>query len=338
MSRVPAIRFGPVLATALVGLALYLAGALWLEHFVAWGVFTGLFRDNAVLGVVAVGMTFVILSGGIDLSVGAVAGCASIAVAVLVERAGWSPPAAIGAVLITGVLFGATMGWLIHAFDLPPFIVTLAGLFFARGTAFVISRSAISLRHPFFMEADAAPARLAAAVGGPESVVETLARHAPTTSVVFLATLVLGVLVLRFTRFGRNVYAVGGNSHSAMLMGLPVGRTRIGVYAISGFCGALGGVLIATYRFAGDPTAGVLLELDAIAAVVIGGTLLTGGVGGLAGTLLGVLILGLIQTAVIFASVNSWWTRIAVGGLLLAFILLQRVLQRTFHAASAAPE
>jgi simple sugar transport system permease protein len=124
-------------------------------------------------------------------------------------------------------------------------------------------------------------------------------------------------------------------------MGLPVGRTKIGVYALSGFCSALAGAVYTLYTFSGNPTAGTMLELDAIAAAVIGGTLLTGGVGYVAGTLLGVLIFGIIQTAIIFdGRLSSWWTRIAIGILLLAFILLQRLLQRTIGTAAGgdAPE
>jgi simple sugar transport system permease protein len=133
--------------------------------------------------------------------------------------------------------------------------------------------------------------------------------------------------VLAFTRLGRNVYAIGGNQQSALLMGLPVGRTKITVYAISGFCSSLGGVLLSFYMSSGDPLHALGMELDAIAAVVIGGTLLTGGSGFVFGTVLGILVLGLIQTIINFqGDLSSWWTKIVIGVLLFAFILLQRVI------------
>jgi simple sugar transport system permease protein len=305
-------RLGPLAATALVCVLLYLSAGLLYDGFFSWRVLSGFFVDNAFLGIAAIGVTFVILSGGIDLSVGAVIGCASIMIATLVERAGWHPLAAIVLVLVLGTLLGATMGSLIHAYALPPFIVTLAGMFFARGLGFVVNQESIAIRHDFHEALAGLPAPL------------------------FLAVLGAGIYLAHRTRFGRNVYAIGGNEESALLMGLPVGPTKIGVYALSGFCAALAGAVYTLYTFSGNPTAGTMLELDAIAAAVIGGTLLTGGVGYVSGTLFGVLIFGIIQTAIIFdGRLSSWWTRIAVGILLLLFILLQRFLQRSLGAARA---
>ncbi|WP_449063404.1 ABC transporter permease subunit [Planomonospora algeriensis] len=146
---------------------------------------------------------------------------------------------------------------------------------------------------------------------------------------VLIALAVAGaaVYVLHYTRLGRNVYAIGGSEQSALLMGLPVARTKIAVYTISGFCSALGGVLFSLYTLSGYGLNALGMELDAIAAVVIGGTLLTGGSGYLAGTVLGVLVLGLIQTIISFeGTLSSWWTKIFIGLLLFAFILLQRLI------------
>jgi simple sugar transport system permease protein len=151
----------------------------------------------------------------------------------------------------------------------------------------------------------------------------------PLPAVIFLVVLAAGIFIARQTPFGRHVYALGGNEPSARLMGLPIGRTKIGVYALSGFCSALAGVVYTIYTSSGNAIAATSLELDAIAAVVVGGTLLSGGVGNVAGTLVGVLIFGIIQTAITFqGTLSSWWTKIAVGVLLLAFILLQRLIQR----------
>lgn len=138
-----------------------------------------------------------------------------------------------------------------------------------------------------------------------------------------------GIFIAHCTPFGRAVYAVGGSEHSALLMGLPVRSTLVGVYTLSGFCSALAGVVFTFYMLSGYGLHAVGMELDAIAAVVIGGTLLTGGVGYVAGTLFGVLMLGIIQTLISFdGTLSSWWTRIAVGVLLFVFCLLQRLLTR----------
>jgi len=242
-------------------------------------------------------------------------GCASVVLAALVGR-GWPPVAALPLVLAAGTLFGTGMGALVWRFDLPPFMVTLAGMFFARGVGLVISMESIPIAHPFFT----AVANLRIPLEGGASL--------PPTAVVFLAVFALGLYLSTMTPFGRYAYAVGGSKSSAILMGLPCGRTVVGVYAFSGFCSALAGIVYAIYTLSGNATAGTSLELDAIAAAVIGGTLLSGGVGHVAGTLLGVLILGTIQTILVFqGTFSSWWTRIAIGALLLAFILLQRLLQ-----------
>ena len=151
--------------------------------------------------------------------------------------------------------------------------------------------------------------------------------YVTTAVLVALAVVVVGVYVLHYTPLGRNVYAVGGNAESALLIGLLVGRTKIAVYTVSGFCSALGEILLSFYMLSGSGSLAVGMELDAIAAVVIGGTLLMGGTGYLAGSVLGVLVLGLIQTLINFqGTLSSWWTRIAIGALLLAFILLQRLV------------
>jgi galactofuranose transport system permease protein len=151
----------------------------------------------------------------------------------------------------------------------------------------------------------------------------------PFTAMCFLASVLIGTFISSFTRFGRNVYAIGSNENSARLMGLPIGQTKILTYALAGLFSAFGGVVATFYMQSGNPASFVGLELDAIASVVIGGTLLTGGVGFIPGTLMGVLILGLIQTLINFnGTLNSWWTKIVIGVLLLIFIVLQKLISR----------
>ncbi len=296
--------------------ALALAGGLRYEGFFAPQVFLNLFIDNAFLLVVATGMTFVVLTGGIDLSVGAVVAFTTVLLATLVERYDWHPIPAMTLVLGVGTAFGAAMGLMIQRYRLAPFVVTLAGMFLARGVAMLISTESIGMNNGF-------QAWLAG--------VRVPLGHASLSAGALAALVVVAVatLVARSTQFGRTVYAIGGNEQSAVLMGLPVVPTIVGVYALSGFCAALGGVLYTVYMLSGYSLHATGMELDAIAAVVIGGALLSGGSGHVLGTLFGVLVLGLIQTLIAFeGTLSSWWTRIVIGVLLLLFCLLQRFLLR----------
>ncbi|MGM9428481.1 galactofuranose ABC transporter, permease protein YjfF [Hydrogenophaga sp. MI9] len=311
------LRFLPLLATIALFLLMVLAGAWRYTGFFSPQVFLNLLIDNAFLLIVATGMSFVILSGGIDLSVGSVVALSTMVLASLVEHHGWSPLPAIALVLLMGLGFGAFMGFLIERFRLQPFIVTLAGMFLARGLCYLISIDSISIGNEAYSELAYRRLELADGV--------TLSLGA----MVALACLLVALFVAHGTAFGRTVYAIGGSEHSAVLMGLPVRRTVVGVYAISGLCAALGGVVFTFYMLSGYGLHAVGMELDAIAAVVIGGTLLTGGVGYIFGTLFGVLTLGLIQTLITFdGTLSSWWTRIVVGLLLFLFCLLQRLMVR----------
>jgi simple sugar transport system permease protein len=308
-------RYAPVLATAAVFLLLYVVAALRYENFASLLVLVNFFRDNCFLGIAAVGMTFVILSDGIDLSPGAVIAFAGVITAQLVERAGWPPLAAIGLVLACGTALGTVHGLVIHYLEAPAFIVTLGGMFLARGIAQLVSLESIPISHPFFERF------VSLGIPLPDDQVF------PAIACLFMLVLAVGWFVAQQTRFGRYVYAVGGGRAAALLMGVPVARVRVAVYAISGFCSALAGIVFTMYTSAGWGLNGVGFELDTIAAVVIGGTLITGGVGFMAGTLIGVLIMAIIQQAILFqGDLNSWWTRIAIAFLLLVFVLLQRVL------------
>ena len=308
-------KYIPLLATSGVLVALFAAASMLYDGFSSMRVITNLFSDNAVLGITAVGMTFVILSGGIDLSVGSVAAFTTVLIATMVSKHGLHPLAAAAVALVVGALFGWLQGRLIQRYELPAFLVTLGGMFFARGMAFVVNMESVGIRHPFYARIQ----DLNVPLGGRAVL--------PAVAMILIAVVAAGFVVAHFTVFGRNVYALGGNAESARLMGLPVAQTQTAVYAVSGFCSALAGVVATLYTGSGNPAMGVGLELDAIAAVVIGGTLLTGGVGFLVGTLLGVLIFGTIQSALVFdGRLNSWWLRIVIGLLLLGFILLQKAI------------
>ncbi|OLP53797.1 sugar ABC transporter permease YjfF [Rhizobium rhizosphaerae] len=303
----------PLIATLVIFIAAFAICTLQYPTMLSTRVIGNLLTDNAFLGIAAVGMTFVILSGGIDLSIGSVIAFTSVFLAVMLEGTSIHPLLAFVLALAITTAFGALMGAIIHFLEMPPFIVTLAGMFLARGMAFVLSIDSIPIRHPFY--ATLKSAYWVMPGGGRLTLI------GGAMLLVFLA----GIIIAQRTRFGTNVYALGGGAHTAALMGVPVGRTTIGIYALSGFVAGLSGIAYSLYTSAGYSLATVGVELDAIAAVVIGGTLLTGGAGFVGGTLIGVLIQGLIQTYITFdGTLSSWWTKILIGGLLFAFILLQK--------------
>ncbi|MCC3264711.1 galactofuranose ABC transporter, permease protein YjfF [Arthrobacter gengyunqii] len=309
-------RYAPTAATIGLFLAMFAAGAVMYPGFLSGQVFLNLLIDNTFLIVLAVGMTFVILTGGIDLSVGSVVAL-SMMIAAALLRQGWNPFATIAVVLLVGAVFGLLMGLVIQVFEIQPFIVTLAGLFLARGLCYVISLDSITVTDPFFTSMAQARIRLPGGLFVSPGVI------------IALLVVAAAVYVLHRTRFGRTVYAVGGNESSAVLMGLAVPRTKVLVYTISGLCSATAGILFSFYSLSGYSLAATGMELDAIAAVVVGGTLLTGGYGYVVGSLAGVLVLGIVQTFISYeGTLSSWWTRIAIGALLLLFILLQKLFSR----------
>lgn len=308
-------KYIPIVVTVLLFLFMFVAGSFRYTGFFSLQVLMNLLVDNAFLLVTAVGMSFVILSGGIDLSVGSMIALSTMVSASLVQQHGWSPVVVIPLVLLMGATFGSAMGAIIHYFKIQPFIVTLAGMFLARGLCYVISIDTITIDNAFYTAV--AQTKIPLPGGSFLSI----------SAVIALIVVVIAIYIAHYTRFGRNVYALGGSEQSALLMGLPVARTKVLVYGLSGFCSALAGVVFTFYMLSGYGLHAVGFELDTIAAVVIGGTLLTGGVGYVVGTFFGVLIQGVIQTIISFeGTLSSWWTKIAIGLLLFVFILLQRVL------------
>ncbi|MGB3627796.1 MAG: galactofuranose ABC transporter, permease protein YjfF [Henriciella sp.] len=306
-------RHIPVLITAALFAALFLLGSLQYDGFASLSVFLNLFTDNAFLAVTAIGMTFVILSGGIDLSVGAVIAFTGVLTAVLIQQ-GWPIYVVFPLVVAIGSAFGAAMGALIHYYRLQPFIVTLAGMFLMRGLAVVVSERSVPIENGVYDAINAAGVMLPG-------------RGFIGAQALILAVVLAGAVILaHYRRFGTYVYAIGGNAESAKLMAVPVAQTTIGIYALSSFLAALAGIMFSFYTSSGYALAGLGLELDAIAAVVIGGTLLTGGSGYVLGTLVGVMLMGLVQTYIAFnGSLNSWWTKIVIGVLVLVFVCLQRL-------------
>ena len=305
----------PLYATILIFVVAYALAYSQFPNILSTRVIGNLLTDNAYLGIVGVGMTLVILSGGIDLSVGAVIAFSGVFIAVMLRDTGLHPLAVFAILLALTTAFGAAMGFLIDRLAMPAFIVTLAGMFLARGAAYLLSVQSVPITHPFFGQLQNAYVLM------PGKGRLTL------IGVLMLAVFAVGMVIAHRTRFGTSVYALGGGAQTARLMGVPQGRTTVLVYGFSGLMAGLSGIVFAVYTGSGYSLATVGTELTAIAAVVIGGTLLSGGSGYMFGTLVGVLTMGLIQTYIVFdGTLSSWWTKIVIGLLLLVFILLQKGL------------
>lgn len=306
-------RLSPTaLSTALL-LALFAAASVRYhdQHFLSMATVADLLSGSAFIGVMAVGMTLVILAGGIDLSVGAVMGLCNITVAVLMMRHGWPAPLALLAGPALGAALGAAQGALIRLSRLPPFIVTLAGLFLARGAGYLVSLESVAIDDPLH----ARLASLGLSIAGARLSLSPL---------IFLAVALAAVFITRRTSFGRTLFAVGGSEEAAALMGLPVARAQVAVYAISGACAGLAGSMLSLDLSSGSHSEGIGLELDAIAAVVIGGTRLQGGSGRIWGTVIGVLILGVVANMLNMLGVDNFYHGLVKGLIILAAVLVQR--------------
>jgi galactofuranose transport system permease protein len=317
------LNYGPILITVAIFIVAYVAGGLLYPAMQQPQVFFNLFINYGSLLLVSIGMTVVILTGGIDLSVGGVIALTSAASAALL-RAGVSPVVVIPLMVAMGILFGFTMGCIIQFLKVQPFIATLMGLFFARGMAYIISLSSVTITHSFY--------KYLALTSLPVPFIPDVYIYIPT--LVGPLMLLVAIFLTYLTRFGRSIYAIGNNEQSALLMGLPVTRTKVIVYSFSGLCSALAGIVFSISLLAGYGQFATGMELDAIASVVMGGTALSGGVGSVIGTLFGVLINGTIVTILQFnGTLSSWWTRIGVGLLTLIFIGVQSIFRnRRIHA------
>jgi ribose transport system permease protein len=300
---------------ALVALVLVAAFAFArYERFLTEENLTNVLRQNSMLGLVALGMTFVILTGGIDLSVGSLVAVAGVVAASLAGR-GLLVALLAGVGLATAL--GLANGLVIAKARIQPFIVTLAMMIAARGLALVYTGE-----KTLSVPADASAFR---ELG--RGRVDLGLFSIPYPVLILLAAYAMGWLVLNYTRFGRHTYALGDSEEAARLLGLNVNRVTAGVYTLSGALAGLAGVLLAARLGTGQPVAAVGWELDAIAAVVVGGTLLTGGQGGIGSTLVGMLLLALIFNIFNLEGwISPWWQLVLRGVILLAVVIVQNRL------------
>jgi simple sugar transport system permease protein len=311
------------LITIAIFILAYVVGGLIYPAMQQPQVFFNLLINYGSLLLASIGMTLVILTGGIDLSVGGVLALTTAASAALL-KAGMSPIVVIPLMIALGISFGLTMGCIVHFLKVQPFIATLMGLFFARGMAYIISLSSVTITNSFY--------KYLALTSVPVPLIPEVYIYIPT--IVGPLVLLVAIYLTYLTRFGRTIYAIGNNEQSALLMGLPVTRTKLIVYSFSGLCAALAGIVFSISLLAGYGQFATGMELDAIASVVMGGTALSGGVGSVIGTFFGVLINGTIVSILQFnGTLSSWWTRIGVGLLTLVFIGVQSMFRnRRLHA------
>ena len=332
-------KFLPLAATIAMFAIIYFIGFLSFPGMRDSQAFFNLLITQPFLLISVVGETLVIISGGIDLSVGGVIALSTVVAAKLLQS-GFDPVLVIPLTLLMGITIGAVMGFFIAYLKVQPFIATLAGMWFARGMCYLISDAEIRIYHPAW--------RLLAGtkvlIPGLADPVTKTGSYITVLVVIALLVLAAGLFIAHFTRFGRTIYAMGGNNggneQSARLMGLPVDRTKMQVYMLNGFCSALAGLVYSIYVGSGHGTHALGMELTVIAAVVIGGTALTGGDGYVLGALFGVLITALIQSLIQFnGQLSSWWTSIAIGLLMLLFIGVQSLLStlNTRRLAGVAP-
>jgi simple sugar transport system permease protein len=308
-------KYLSVIAASVLVIIAFAAGSALYRGFFSVQTFFNLFIDKSFLLVSATGMSLVILSGGIDLSVGSVLAFTTMIIASLTEFAHMNPALAVLIALAAGSLMGLCMGLIITCWNVPPFIATLAGIFFARGACYLISIQSIAMRDRTLQSLALWKLRFGSA------------GFISFNVIIALVIILAGIYISLYTKFGRNIYAIGGNETSALLMGIPLKKTKILIYTINGFCSAMSGVVFSLYMLSGYGLHAQGMEMDVIAAVVIGGTLLAGGTGYVFGSVFGVLTLGIIQSLIMFnGKINSWWTKITVGILLLLFIGLQRFI------------
>lgn len=295
--------------------------------YLTWDNLITMTQHVSIFAIMAVGMTFVIVTAGIDLSVGAIAGLSGIVAGYLIDQGVYIgnahifPPVVLVviAAILTGALVGSLNGIITAVSGIPAFIVTLGMLYVARGTALLISNG-----EPY-INLQGVPAHHNT---GFEFLGTARWLHLPIEIYVMVIVGVIGAFVAARTIFGKHVYAVGGNERGAISAGIRVRRVKIAVYAISGACAAIAGILIASELSAADPTAATNYELGAIAAVVLGGTSLFGGQGTVGGSIAGAFVIGFLNDGLVLANVSEFWQMIATGSVIIAAVGLDEFQRR----------
>jgi simple sugar transport system permease protein len=316
-----------LIITVAIFICMYaLAMIVWGGGFLNPQQFLNIFNNNAHLIILSCGLTVVMIAGGIDISVGGLNLLVTLSCIVYLDDHSGSVFGAAVVALGVGLAFGLVQGVLISYLELQPFIVTLAGMFFAKGMSTIIGGGPRTAANEAFLELKNWTLRLPG-IGSYGKAGNFVPAKIELGMIIALAVVAVIFVVLRWTKLGRNLYAIGGNSQSSMMLGINVKRTRFYSYLMCGLLSGVGGFVYLLHNGSGDPSNIAPIEMHAIAASIIGGSLLTGGVGNVIGTLFGVLSLKTI-TAIVVASglTKPWWQSITTGAMLCFFIVLQSVV------------
>ena len=315
-----------LMVTVLLFVVMYVAGMIVFSDkgFAKPQMFLNLFISNAGLLVMAMGLTIVMIAGGINISVGSVTALVCMVCAKQMETNGASAGMAVLIAIAIGLAFGLVQGFLISYLDIQPFIITLAGMFFGRGMTAIVSKDMIAIKNETFLAW--ANYKIYLPIGSYSKKGNFIPAYIYPTVIIALLIFVVIAIIMKYTKFGRSVYAVGGNAQSALMMGLNVRRTKLKAYVLDGLLAGIGGFLFCLNSCSGFVEQAKGMEMDAISSAVIGGTLLSGGVGTPFGTVFGVLIKGTISSLITTqGTLSSWWVRIVLSALLCFFIVLQSI-------------
>jgi simple sugar transport system permease protein len=313
--------------TIVVFLVMYICAVVFLgQGFAKPQAFFNILNSNASLIILSCGMSLVMITGGIDISVGGVAALVSMCCAVNLDLKGGNIFTSILIALAIGLAFGVVQGFLVAYLEIQPFIVTLAGMFFARGMTTIVHSQPFNVENQSFVALK--DARIVVPGMGSYN------RHGIYTAayvnvgvIIAIVVVILLFCMLRWTKTGRNFYAVGGNAQSALMLGINVKKTKFLAHVLCGLSAGIGGYAYFMFVGSGSPSHAMGMEMNAIASSIIGGTMLTGGVGNIIGTLFGVLSLGTIQDIVSSVGFDdAWWTGITIAAMLCLFLVIQSVV------------
>lgn len=313
--------------TMVVFFAMYIGAILFQgAGFLKPQTFFNILNANAALIILSCGMSLVMITGGIDISVGGVTALVSMCCAVYLDYKGGNVAMAALIALAIGLGFGLVQGWLVAYLDIQPFIVTLAGMFFARGMTTIVNTNPFNVANEEFVALKNTRV-IIPGMGSVNKLGKYVNAYVEIGVIVAILVVIILFCVLEWTKLGRNFYAVGGNSQSALMLGINVKRTRFIAHLLCGILAGIGGFVYFLHVGSGSASHASGAEMNAIASSIIGGTMLTGGVGNIIGTFFGVLSLSTIQNIVSSAGLDeAWWTGITVAAMLCLFLVIQSVV------------
>ena len=313
--------------TIVVFFAMYLGAIIFQgKGFLKAQAFLNILNANAALIIVSCGMSIVMITGGIDISVGGVVALVSMCCAVYLDYKGGNVWVAMLIAVLIGLGFGVVQGFLVAYLDIQPFIVSLAGMFFARGMTTIVNTNPFNVQNEAFV-ALKETRLIVPGLGSVNKLGKYVNAYVEIGVVVALLTVIILFCVLRWTKLGRNFYAVGGNKQSALMLGINVKQTRFLSHLICGLLAGIAGFVYFMHVGSGSASHASGMEMNAIASSIIGGTMLTGGVGNIIGTLFGVLSLSTIQNIVSSAGLDqAWWTGITIAAMLCLFLVVQSIV------------